>query len=65
MNTYEYKLLRIEPYATDADAIEKLLNQNGEEGFRLITIKKFWTSDHIGQSIMRNFLILEKSDKVP
>jgi len=53
----------MEPVATDADRVEELLNEKGAEGFRLIAIQKLWTSDDYGQSIQRNFLVLEKAEE--
>jgi hypothetical protein len=63
MTSYEYELLKMEPVATDADRVEELLNEKGAEGFRLIAIQKLWTSDDYGQSIQRNFLVLEKAEE--
>ena len=34
---------------------------NRIEGFRFITVQKFWTEDDYGQPIQRNFLVLEKA----
>ena len=53
MKTYEYEILKMEPVSTDVDAVENLLNQKGEEGYRFIAVQKFWTQDDYGQAIQR------------
>jgi hypothetical protein len=62
MNTYEYELVRLEPVSSDVDTVESILNEKGGEGFRFITVQKFWTQDDYGQAIQRNYLVLEKTD---
>jgi len=64
MNTYEYHLIRMDPVSTNIDTVEDILNQKGNQGFRFITVQKFWTQDDYGQSIQRNFLILEKKEEL-
>jgi len=61
MIQYEYMLIKMEPVVMDADSIEDLLNEKGLEGFRLSSIQKLWTQDDYGQSLQRNFLVLEKA----
>ena len=63
MNTYEYELIKIDPVSTDIDMVEDILNERGNQGYRFITVQKFWTQDDYGQSIQRNFLILEKIEE--
>jgi len=63
MKTYEYEILKMEPVSTDVDAVENLLNQKGEEGYRFIAVQKFWTQDDYGQAIQRNFLVLERENE--
>jgi hypothetical protein len=62
MNTYEYELIRMEPVSTDVDTVENILNEKGSEGYRFVTVQKFWAQDDYGQSIQRNFLVLEKAE---
>ena len=64
MNTYEYQLIRMDPVSTNIDTVEDILNEQGNQGFRFITVQKFWTQDDYGQSIQRNFLILEKKGEL-
>jgi hypothetical protein len=63
MNTYEYALVKMEPVFTNADTVEEILNQKGEEGYRYIGIQKLWTEDSDGQSIQRNFIVLERKSE--
>ena len=63
MNTYEYELIKMDPVSTDIDMVEDILNERGNQGYRFITVQKFWTQDDYGQSIQRNFLILEKIEE--
>jgi hypothetical protein len=63
MNTYEYELIKMDPVATDIDTVEDILNEKGNQGYRFIAVQKFWTQDDYGQSIQRNFLILEKMEE--
>jgi hypothetical protein len=63
MNTYEYELIRMDPVSTNIDSVQDILNDKGNQGFRFITVQKFWTHDDYGQSIQRNFLILEKKEE--
>ena len=63
MKTYEYELVRMEPVSSDIDTALTILNEKGSEGFRFITVQKFWTEDDYGQPIQRNFLVLEKADE--
>lgn len=63
MKTYEYELVRMEPVSSDIDTVETILNEKGSEGYRFVTVQKFWTQDDYGQSIQRNFLVLEKADE--
>lgn len=63
MKTYEYELIRMEPVSSDIDTAQTILNEKGSEGFRFITVQKFWTEDDYGQPIQRNFLVLEKADE--
>jgi hypothetical protein len=60
MSTYEYVLVKMEPVYTDADTVESILNERGEEGYRFCSIQKLWTESKDGESIQRNYLILEK-----
>jgi len=64
MNTYKYELIRMDPVSTNIDMVEDILNEKGNQGFRFITVQKFWTQDDYGQSIQRNFLILEKKEEL-
>ena len=61
MKTFEYELVRMEPVSSDIDTVQTILNEKGSEGFRFITVQKFWTEDDYGQPIQRNFLVLEKA----
>jgi len=61
MKTFEYELIRMEPVSSDIDTVQTILNEKGSEGFRFITVQKFWTEDDYGQPIQRNFLVLEKA----
>ena len=61
MNTFEYIIIKMEPVFTDADTIESILNEKGSEGYRFVSVQKFWTTNHEGESIQRNYLVLEKS----
>ena len=63
MNTYEYELIKMEPVSSYIDTVENILNEKGSEGFRFVTVQKFWTQDDYGQPIQRNFLVLEKKDE--
>jgi hypothetical protein len=63
MNTYEYELIKMDPVSTDVDTVEDILNEKGNQGYRFIAVQKFWTQDDYGQSIQRNFLILEKMEE--
>ena len=63
MNTYEYELIRMDPVSTNIDTVQDILNDNGNRGYRFITVQKFWTHNDYGQSIQRNFIILEKKKK--
>lgn len=63
MKTYEYELIKLEPVSSDIDAVELILNEKGCEGYRFVTVQKFWTQDDYGQSIQRNFLVLEKAEE--
>jgi hypothetical protein len=63
MNTYEYELIRMDPVSTNIDTVQDILNDKGNQGFRFITVQKFWTQDDYGQSIQRNFIILEKKEE--
>lgn len=64
MNTYEYELIRMDPASTNIDTVENILNEKGSQGYRFIAVQKFWTQDDYGQSIQRNFLILEKKEEL-
>ena len=61
MTTYEYELVKMEPSETDVDAVQEILNDKGEKGFRFITVQKFWTYDNEYSAVQRNFLVLEKA----
>ena len=63
MKTYEYELIRMEPVSSDIDTVETILNEKGSEGYRFVTVQKFWTQDDYGQSIQCNFLVLEKANE--
>lgn len=63
MNTYEYELIKMDPVSTDVDTVEDILNEKGNQGYRFIAVQKFWTQDEYGQSIQRNFLVLEKMEE--
>lgn len=63
MNTYEYELIKMDPVSTDVDTVEDILNEKGNQGYRYIAVQKFWTQDDYGQSIQRNFLVLEKMEE--
>jgi hypothetical protein len=63
MKTYEYELVRMEPVSSDIDTVKTILNEKGSEGYRFVTVQKFWTQDDYGQSIQRNFLVLEKAEE--
>lgn len=63
MNTYEYELIKMDPVSTDVDTVEDILNEKGNQGYRFIAVQKFWTQDDYGQSIQRNFLVLEKMEE--
>jgi hypothetical protein len=53
----------MEPVSSDIDTVETILNEKGGEGYRFVTLQKFWTQDDYGQSIQRNFLVLEKAEE--
>ena len=61
MTTYEYELVKMESSETDVDAVQEILNDKGEKGFRFITVQKFWTYDNDYSAVQRNFLVLEKA----
>lgn len=61
MTTYEYELIKMEPSETDADAVQEILNDKGEKGFRFVAVQKFWTYDNDYSAVQRNFLVLEKA----
>ena len=61
MTTYEYELVKMESSETDVDAVQEILNDKGEKGFRFITVQKFWTYDNEYSAVQRNFLVLEKA----
>jgi hypothetical protein len=63
MKTYEYELIRMQPVTSDTDTVETILNEKGGEGYRFVTVQKFWTQDDYGQSIQRHFLVLERADE--
>jgi len=63
MRTYEYELIKLEPVSSDVDTVDSILNEKGSEGYRFITVQKFWTQDDYGQAIQRNFLVLEKAEE--
>jgi len=63
MRTYEYELIKLEPVSSDVDTVDSILNEKGSEGYRFITVQKFWTQDDYGQAIQRNFLVLEKDQE--
>ena len=63
MTTYEYELVKMESSETDVDAVQEILNDKGEKGFRFITVQKFWTYDNDYSAVQRNFLVLEKATK--
>jgi hypothetical protein len=63
MRTYEYELIKLEPVSSDQDTVDSILNEKGSEGYRFITVQKFWTQDDYGQAIQRNFLVLEKAQE--
>ena len=61
MKTYEYELVKMEPVFTDADTIESILNERGSEGYRFVSVQKFGTTNDDGESIQRNYLVLERA----
>ena len=63
MKTYEYTLVKMEPVFTDSDTVEEIMNQKGDEGYRFVGVQKFWTEDHSGESIQRNFMVFEKDSE--
>lgn len=63
MKTYEYELVKMEPVFTDADTVQEIMNQKGEEGYRYVGIQKFWAVDNSGESIQRNFIVFEKESE--
>jgi hypothetical protein len=64
MNSYEYKLISIDPFEMDVDAVEVALNDNGMEGYRFVGIQKLWTSDKSGSPVQAEYLLLEKVEEV-
>jgi hypothetical protein len=60
---YEYKLIPIDPFHMDADAVEMTLNDNGMEGYRFVGIQKLWTSDKTGSLVQAEYLLLEKAEQ--
>jgi hypothetical protein len=60
---YEYKLIPMDPFHMDADAVDVTLNDKGMEGFRFIGIHKLWTSDKSGGLVQAEFLMLEKAEE--
>lgn len=63
MKTFEYVLVKMEPVFTDADTVEEIMNQKGDEGYRFVSVQKFWTEDSSGESVQRNFIVFEKESE--
>ena len=63
MKTYEYELVKMEPVFTDADTVQEIMNQKGEEGYRFVSVQKFWATDISGESIQRNFMVFERESE--
>lgn len=47
----------------DADTVQEVLNEKGDEGFRFIAVLKFWTHDEDYNPIQKNYIVLEKSQE--
>jgi hypothetical protein len=63
MTTYQYELIKLEAGGMDADTVQEVLNERGDEGFRFIAVQKFWTHDKDYNPIQKNYIVLEKSQE--
>lgn len=63
MKTYEYELVKMGPVFTDSDTVQEIMNQKGEEGYRFVSVQKFWVTDINGESIQRNFIVFERESE--
>lgn len=62
MTYYEYKLILMDPFHTDARAVESTINDLGCEGFRFVGIHKLWTTESTGALVQAEYLLLEKAE---
>jgi predicted nuclease of restriction endonuclease-like (RecB) superfamily len=63
MTTYQYELIKVEAGEMDADTVQEVLNEMGDDGFRFIAVQKFWTHDEDYNPIQKNYIVLEKSQE--
>lgn len=60
---YEYKLILMDPFHIDVNAVENILSEHGYEGFRFVSIQKLWTSDKSGGLAQADYILLEKAEE--